>query len=149
MPKIRGFTLIELMIVVAVIAVLAMIALPMFTEQLRKGKRAEAMRALAQIQLRQEAYRSNATSYGNLTGADVANGNILGSVAAVTAYNAGLAYYTVTVSGNTATAYVITATRKGAMANDPKCGDFTITYSAGTSTRGVTTGDVDYCWRRK
>lgn len=149
MSKIRGFTLIELMIVVAVIAVLAMIALPMFDEQLRKGKRAEAMRALAEIQLRQEAYRSNATSYGNLTGADVANGNILGSVAAVTAYNAGLAYYTVTVSGNTATAYVITATRKGDMANDPKCGDFTITYSAGTSTRGVTTGDVDYCWRRK
>ncbi|MCX7043736.1 MAG: type IV pilin protein [Gammaproteobacteria bacterium] len=121
----------------------------MFTEQLRKGKRAEAMRALAQIQLRQEAYRSNATSYGNLTGADVANGNILGSVAAVTAYNAGLSYYTVTVSGNTATAYVITATRKGDMANDSKCGDFTITYSAGTSTRGVTTGNVDYCWRRK
>lgn len=148
MSKIRGFTLIELMVVVLVVAVLAKIALPMYIEQLRKGKRTEAMRALAELQLRQEAFRSNATTYGNLTGADVANGNILGSVAAVTAYNASLKYYTVTVSGNTATAYVITGTRKGDMASDPNCGNFTMTYSAGTSTRGVSSGDVDYCWRR-
>jgi type IV pilus assembly protein PilE len=141
--------LLELMIVVLVIAILARIAVPMFIEQLRKGKRAEAVQAISDIQLRQEAWRANNTTYGNLTGADAANGNIMGSVATVTGYNNALRYFTITVTNNTATGYTITATRKGQLANDPVCGDFTMTYSAGTGTKGVTSGDVDYCWRRK
>ena len=72
-----------------------------------------------------------------------------GSVASVPSYNSGLKYYNVSVANNTATAYVITATRKGELANDPKCGNFTMSYSAGVSTYNVTSGDKDYCWRKK
>ena len=43
----KGFTLIELMIVVAVIAILAIIAIPQYVEHVRKGKRAEARRRSA------------------------------------------------------------------------------------------------------
>jgi len=78
----------------------------------------------------------------------VAATNVLGSVANVTAYNTGLKYYTVAVSGNTATGYTLTATRKGDLANDPKCGNFTLTMSAGVVTPNVSTGDVNYCWRK-
>ena len=44
----RGFTLIELMIVVAIVAILAAIAYPAYTESVRKGRRAEARTALAE-----------------------------------------------------------------------------------------------------
>ena len=60
-----GFTLIELMIVVAVVAILALIALPMYTEQMRKGKRAEAAQALGDMQLRQESWRADHPTYGD------------------------------------------------------------------------------------
>jgi len=64
--RMLGFTLLELMVVVAVIAVIAMIALPMFTEQLRKGKRTEAIQAIADVQLQQEKWRNNNIAFGTL-----------------------------------------------------------------------------------
>jgi len=136
-----GFTLIELMIVVAVVAILALIALPMYSEQMRKGKRAEAAQALGDMQLRQESWRADHPTYGVLN-------DLTGSAAASTAFNNGLKYYTVSVAGNTATAYTLTATRKGVMTSDPKCGNFTMTMTAGVMTKGISTGDADYCWRK-
>jgi prepilin-type N-terminal cleavage/methylation domain-containing protein len=78
-----GFTLLELMIVVAVIGILAILAMPSFIEQIRKGKRAEAVRAIGDIQLRQERYRADNPSYATMD-------QLTGSAAATTAYNAAL-----------------------------------------------------------
>jgi len=143
----KGFTLLELMIVVAVIAILAMIALPMYSEQVRKGKRAEAVQAISDIQLRQERWRADHSSYATLD-------QLTGSAGNSTAYNSGLNYYNISVSGNTATDYVITATRKGDLANDPRCGNFTMTRdivapaTVASEVKGVSAGDVAYCWRQ-
>src|SRR5688500_5524273 len=63
-PRPAGFTLLELMIVVAVIAVLAMIAFPSYTEQVRKGRRADAARAVGQLQLDLERWRAENPCYG-------------------------------------------------------------------------------------
>jgi type IV pilus assembly protein PilE len=142
MKRVLGFTLIELMIVVAVIAVLAIIALPMFTEQLRKGKRTEAIQAISDISLREEKWRSFTATYATAA-------SVFGSATALSDYNIALKYYTITVPTNTATGYSITATRKGSLANDPKCGNFTMSYSLGVGTYDVTSGDKDYCWRKK
>jgi type IV pilus assembly protein PilE len=65
----RGFTLIELMVVVAIVAILATIALPSYQQSVRKSRRADAMLALQQIQIEQEKLRAECTSYaGTLTG---------------------------------------------------------------------------------
>jgi type IV pilus assembly protein PilE len=136
-----GFTLIELMIVVGVVAILAMIALPMYAEQTRKGKRAEAAQALGDMQLRQESWRADNPLYGTMD-------NLTGSAGQTTAFNNALKHYTVSVAGNDATAYTLTATRKGDMATDPKCGNFTLVMNAGILTKGVSAGDTAYCWRQ-
>jgi type IV pilus assembly protein PilE len=66
----RGYTLIEVMIVVIVIAVLAAIALPSFMQQIRASRRAEAVAQLSLIQQAQERWRANCPCYaGSLTAA--------------------------------------------------------------------------------
>src|SRR4051812_10796503 len=59
----RGFTLIELMIVVAVLAIIAAIAIPTYFSQVRKSRRSAAEGALQQIALLEERYRADNSGY--------------------------------------------------------------------------------------
>ncbi|MDW8361337.1 MAG: prepilin-type N-terminal cleavage/methylation domain-containing protein [Myxococcales bacterium] len=61
----RGFTLIELMIVVAIVGVLAAIAIPTFRSYLYRSKVSEAMSFLGEIKQRQEAYRAEFGTYAS------------------------------------------------------------------------------------
>ncbi len=58
-----GFTLIELMIVVAIVAILAAVAYPAYTDSIRKGKRAEARAALMNLLQQQERYLTQMNTY--------------------------------------------------------------------------------------
>lgn len=128
--KNRGFTLIELMVVVAIVAILAAIAIPSFTEQVRKSRRTEAMNGLSDLQLRQEKWRSYKTTYGTL--ADLGG--------------ASNPYYTLTVTSPTATGYVLTATPiSGGPQDGDRCGNFVLTNTAGTIQKTVSTG-LTNCW---
>ncbi len=60
----KGFSLIELMIVIAIIAVLSMIAVPNFMKYLAKAKRAEAYMQLSSIYAAQKAYWAENGKYG-------------------------------------------------------------------------------------
>lgn len=64
-----GFTLIELMMVVAILGILAAVALPAFVGYIYKAKTAEATSFLAEIRGRQESYRSDNFEYCNVSGA--------------------------------------------------------------------------------
>jgi type IV pilus assembly protein PilE len=61
----QGFTLIELMIVIAVVAILAAIALPAYTDYLRRGLLPEAFTNLSDLRVKMEQYYQDNRNYGN------------------------------------------------------------------------------------
>jgi type IV pilus assembly protein PilE len=137
MRRNRGFTLIELMVVLAVIAIIAAIAVPAFTKQVQRSHRADAVRGLSDLQLRQERWRaSNATYAANMD-------TLLGSSAATTSYNNASTYYTFSISGTSATGFTLTATPKGAQASDSECNPMTLAVSNSIVTKSPTAGR---CW---
>ena len=134
-----GFTLIELMIVVAIAGILAAVAYPSFMEQVRKSRRADAIAALAQIQQAQERWRANNPTYTtdlSASGLNVANPSS--------------GYYTLTASGASATGYTATATAAGSQASDAKCTALTLSMNAGTITysKTGTAASANQCWSK-
>lgn len=92
MPRERdleaGFTLIEMMFVVAIIAILAAIAIPIFTKEANKGKgQSEVMALFAEIANKQEQYKIDNSSYKDTSGPCPATPSPSG--AAITCQNTG------------------------------------------------------------
>ena len=109
MKKNRGFTLIELMIVVAIVGILVSIAYPSYSAQVRKSRRADAQAALMDIAARQQQMLLDTRSYA----ATVAALNI--TLPASVVQN-----YTVTVAVGTTVVpmFTVTATPSGSQVND-------------------------------
>lgn len=124
----RGFTLIELMITVAVIGILTAVAYPAYLDQVRKARRAEAQAALLNISARQQQMVLDTRSYA----ADTTALNV--SIPATVQQT-----YTISLTIGTATVptFTATATPTGTQAAD-KCGILSITQ---TGTKSPTT-----CW---
>ncbi len=72
--KKQGFTLVELMIVVVIVSMLAAIAIPSYTEFVKRGKVAEATGALQRIKIKSDIYYGERRSYTNYCSSNSYNG---------------------------------------------------------------------------
>jgi type IV pilus assembly protein PilE len=145
-----GFTLIELMITVAIIAILSRIAYGSYAESVSRSKRAQAQTAIISLAQAMERYYTKNNTYATAT-LGTGAGAIYPSAVPAT----GGAYYTLSLSNLSANNYTITATRNatGVMKND-KCGDFTFTAAGTKSLANYDVGKyatlsaaVAACWR--
>lgn len=137
--KTRGFTLIELMIAVAIVGLLAAVAVPSYRSYIQKGKRAEAQGALVTFANAMEQWRLQNGNYCDAGGAGGANScgaagtNDTGSptiFSTIVPISGGTITYNLTISAITATTYTLTATATGSQTSD---GNLSLT-STGTKS---------------
>jgi type IV pilus assembly protein PilE len=139
-----GFTLVELMVVIAILAVLVTVTLPTYQNSVRKAARTAAKGVLFDVVSRQEQYFMNNKSY-SATLADLGlpasyavnkSSKIVGTTSTDRAY-------TITLANTSATAFDAVATAQLGQASDG-CGNYTL-KSDGTQAVSGAVG-ADGCW---
>lgn len=132
----RGFTLIEIMVVVALVAVLTAIALPIYRSQVLKARRTDAKTALLDLASREERYFTTNNAYTNVPGQ-------LGYAGAfpVAVPSSSEFIYGISVTASTTSSWTATAVPNGNQVND-SCGTYVINdqgvqaNSSGTTPAG-------------
>ncbi|NTV94919.1 MAG: prepilin-type N-terminal cleavage/methylation domain-containing protein [Thiobacillus sp.] len=142
LTKQRGFTLVELIIVVLVIGILSAIAIPSYMDYLTRSRRAEAQSYMMELALREEKFRANNAAYADHT------------VAAINVQNSGFYTFTITAGANT---YTIVAQAQGTQATrDAACkflkttqGGDKCAFAADSACPATpsTNNDLSRCWK--
>lgn len=130
----RGFTLIELMIVLAIVAILVAIAYPSYTKYVLRGYRSEGIALLNDAVARMERYYAQNNTYqgATLQGIGLANSNVASITSASGRYILSL------TPTPAATSYTALVTATGAQTSD-SCGNLSITQDGTkTSSTGAT-----------
>jgi type IV pilus assembly protein PilE len=132
-----GFTLIEVVVVMVIVAILAAIAIPAYTQYIVRGHRSEARGSLLAAAQWMERWRTERGSY--------LNGANLPPLPVTVSPPTGTVQYNIGLINTTAAAYTLDATPVGSMANDA-CGNLTLNN---LGVRGRTgTADINLCWGR-
>ena len=134
----RGFTLMELMITVAVVGILAAVAFPSYTQYIVRANRSAAQSFMFSVNNKQEQYMLDARSYA-------ANLTALNMTVPVEVSER----YDVTVASNMAATpptYLVTAAPKGVqLSRDTKCRTLTLS-NLGVKTESGTASSFADCW---
>ena len=136
-----GFTLIEMLAVVAMTGALTSVALPSFEGQLQRVRRADVLVSMMQVQAAQERWRSNGARYGSL--ADIG-----------TPARSAAGHYQLQLVSADEDGYDLLATASGAQARDAGCRNMAVrvsganlAYASGPDARVANPADLNAkCW---
>lgn len=132
----HGFTLIELMIAVAIVGILAAIAYPSYVSQVQKSQRTSAKNALLDLASREAKYYSTNNAYTNsMTNLGYASAGPIPLPDVMSKFY----YLSVATSGTGTTGFIATAAPAGNQSTD-SCGSFTIDYL------GIKGAGTTQCW---
>jgi len=135
----RGLTLIEIMVVVAVLAILSAIAYPTYTDQVRKSRRTDARAALQQVALAQERYYTVNGVYTD----DLTNLNLPAFLQSGDSRQGMYALSLNVPAGNRV--FTVTASPVSGKGQD-KDADCTSLLLDQAGIQNATGGDTDHCW---
>jgi type IV pilus assembly protein PilE len=128
----QGFTLIELMITIVVLAIIVAFALPSYTARAQKSRRSDGTAALSRATMVMESCRSDLATYAGCAGR-------IGAASEESFYT-----LAVVITGG-GSGYNLTATAAGAQAQDARCATITLN-SQGTMGYTGTAPDAATCW---
>ena len=141
-PRVAGFTLVELMVVIVIVTILITIAVPSYQRSIRHAHRTDARTALLDLAQREERYASTNSSY-------TTDSTKLGYGSAFPV-NVGSNYYQLSVcvsdtlpctgAAATGSAFLLTATAINTQAKDTECLKFYV------DSRGTQTATSTTCW---
>lgn len=131
--RMRGITLIELMVVIVIIGILAAVAYPSFQNQVRKSRRADGKAALLETAQELERCYTRFSSYDHADcdvalPADSAEG-----------------YYEISAPVLDATTFTLEAAPQNDQVNDTACGELRLTHTGQQGSQGVD-ADANDCW---
>lgn len=141
MKNAKGFTLVELMIVVVIVAILASIAIPSYSDYVTRSKIAEATSSLAGMRVQMEQYYQDTRSY--------LSGGACGAIGAAPAATKNFTY-TCVADAATPPTYTITANGTGGMSGFSYDINYlnvkTSTFTGNAATAGWTAHNPNNCW---
>ncbi|HEY8218754.1 MAG TPA: type IV pilin protein [Methylobacter sp.] len=138
----QGFTLIELMVTVAIVGILTSVAYPSYQDSVSKSRRADAQGVVLGLANAMERRFTETNSYSGAAASSADTGTpAIYTIPAETA-----TYYTVTISAATASSYTLSAAPTGGQSTD-KCGTLTLTHTGVKGVTGAATGvTAADCW---
>lgn len=145
----RGFSLVELLVAVAILAILAGIGYPLYTDQVQKARRTDARNSLRMIAMAQERYYTVNGSYAPNLAADDADGNLLNLPDKLTDGDTMEGHYSISLvmGGADNLSYTLVATAQGGQADDESCQAFNLDQTGVTRASDREGHDTtDTCW---